>query len=181
MTGGMTSDTARAVSDPRAIDPRVSEINGRVAALARARRIATDAASRVKQLREAFETSIAEDVHIAKQASATVEHDETALRAIVAEHYKLTADKRPSAGIEVKTRSTLRYDRDAAFAWAKETKMALVPESLDVKAFEKIAKATPLPFVQTVDEPMVTIATDLDKALAVAAVTSTDPSTSAEG
>lgn len=71
----------------------------------------------------------------------------------------------------------MSYDDTAALAWARETKMALVPESLDRKNFEKIAKATPLPFVTYRQEPRVTLATQLNAALLVEPVVEPVPAT----
>lgn len=144
------------------------EIARRVAELAALRRTATESAARVKAAREAFERTYAIAIAESRQDAAAVEIAETALRAIVAECYAATAEKKPAPGVEVKTRATLSYDRAEALRWGKSVGMALVPESLDVKAFEKIAKATRLDFVTYGEEPMVTIATDLDKALAAA-------------
>lgn len=148
-----------------------SEIARRVAELAKLRRESAEHAERIRLAREAFERTYAVELLGARQAAAAVEIAETALRAVVAEHYATTQEKKPAPGIEVKLRRTLTYDREAAFAWGKSAKLAIIPERLDDKAFEKIARATPLPFVTYADEPMVTLATDLEKALSVAALT----------
>jgi hypothetical protein len=65
----------------------------------------------------------------------------------------------------VKEKTELVYDPAQAFTWAREKQMALVPESLDRRAFEKIAKATPLEFVTEKITPVAQIATDLAKVL----------------
>ena len=144
------------------------EIARRVAELGQLRKQAVVDSINLRYAREAFERAHAFDIAKAKESQAAVDAAETALRAIVAEHYAATAEKKPAPGIEVKTRATLSYDRAEALRWGKSVGMALVPEALDVKAFEKIAKATRLDFVTYGEEPMVTIATDLDKALAAA-------------
>ena len=50
------------------------------------------------------------------------------------------------------------YPEDKAFAWAKESGLAL---ALDKKAFEKSASVQPLDFVTVREEPKVTISSDL--------------------
>lgn len=71
-------------------------------------------------------------------------------------------------GVTVKCFATMAYDAAEALAWAQGTRMALVPEALDVRAFEKIAKASPLPFVEYGSKPRASIATDLAAVLSSA-------------
>ena len=142
------------------------EIARRVAELAALRRTAAASAAGLKAARETFERLQGDAIAAAKQDAAAVDVAETALRAIVAAHYHATHEKKPAPGVEVKLRSNVHYNADEAFQWAKQAGVAILPERLDVKAFEKIAKASRLPFCYEVVEPLVTIATDLDKALA---------------
>ena len=115
--------------------------------------------------RRAFEDGVA-DLNAQKgAANAETNAAEQVVRALALAHYHATQDKAPTPGVSVKLYEELGYDDAEAFAWAKEKQMALVPESLNRKAFEKIARATPLDFVNFIDEPRVQIATDLDKAL----------------
>jgi hypothetical protein len=93
---------------------------------------------------------------------ATAEAD---VRALAVSTYGMTGDKKPAPGVEIVLASKMDYPEGEAFAWAQQTGMALVPQSLDRKAFEKIAKATPLPFVIYRQEPSVRIATQLSAAL----------------
>ena len=88
---------------------------------------------------------------------------ETSLRAAAIEAYKATGNKTPGPGLAIKIMTRLEYELKDALTWAIEHKMAL---KLDSSAFEKIAKTTTLEFVRVDEEPMATIATDLDKALA---------------
>ena len=67
-------------------------------------------------------------------------------------------NKKPAPGIGIRVGSRLMYDSGQALEWAKGSGLAL---KLDVPAFEKIAKATPLPFVSTEDVPTATIAKEL--------------------
>jgi hypothetical protein len=79
-----------------------------------------------------------------------------------------TGDKHPAAGLEVKIGTDVVYDRAKADAWSIEHNMARVPAMLDAKVFEKLVKseAIKLDFVTLENKPAVTIARDLNKALA---------------
>ena len=120
--------------------------------------------------RRAFEDGVA-DLNAQKgAANAETNAAEQVVRALALAHYHATQDKAPTPGVSVKLYEELGYDDAEAFAWAKEKQMALVPESLipeslNRKAFEKIARATPLDFVNFIVEARVQIATDLEKAL----------------
>ena len=145
------------------------ELHQRVVALADLRRARDAKATDLAEKRAWFDAEYAPLIGEFKQASAAVDAAEIALKAVAIDQYLVTKDKALSPGVTVKEFDVLQYDADAAFAWAKETKMALVPESLDKKAFEKIAKASPgIAGSHIVVEPRVTLATDLDKALASA-------------
>jgi hypothetical protein len=134
---------------------------------------------RVQTLRHALaerQDALAEARHVFDVAHATetldiaewrlrVESAEMGLKALALAHYKLTGEQAPTPGVAVKLFETLDYALDVAFAWAKEKGLALIPEQLNVRAFEKIAKATPLPFVTVTKTPSAQISTDLDKVL----------------
>jgi hypothetical protein len=149
----------------------VEQLNEQVRRVAEARR-SLDAMKALYRGKEA--QFLEENAHLAEQiaALATVaEQTEGALRALVLAHYEQTKEKKPVPGVEVKEKVALDYDAGAALAWARETKIALLPESLDAKAFEKIAKVTPLAFVKQVVTPQAQIAKDLDAVLDTAADT----------
>ena len=99
-----------------------------------------------------------------EEARKAVAAAETTVRALADADYAANKNMNPCPGVTVKTFSVLRYAKDRALAWAKEKGMAVVPESLDEKAFEKIAKAARLDFVEFAEEPRVQVATDLVKA-----------------
>jgi uncharacterized coiled-coil DUF342 family protein len=90
----------------------------------------------------------------------TLAEAEADLREIALTEYTATNAKKLPCGIGIRVTTKLEYDEAAAFAWATEHKMAL---ALDKKAFEKIAKASPLPFVEEVETPTVTLPTDTAK------------------
>jgi len=109
----------------------------------------------------AHETEI-RNVALLQQAVTRQEAD---VRALALTAYRETEDPHPAPGVSVRLYEALRYDAAEAMAWATKTGMAITPAALDRKAFEKIAKATPLPFVTYADEPRALIAADLDAAL----------------
>lgn len=142
------------------------QLNEQVRRVAEARRSLDRAKALFREREDAF---LAENAHLTEQigALATVATEtEAALRALVLAHYEMTKEKKPVPGVEVKEKVTLSYVEKDALEWARTTRMALLPESLDAKAFEKIAKATPLPFVVEVTTPQAQIAKDLEAALA---------------
>jgi len=98
-------------------------------------------------------------------ATSRLQEAETQLRGAAEAHYRATGEKAPAPGVTIKLMTDLDYPDADALAWAKQTGMALVPETFDRKALEKIAKATPLPFVTITERPVATLAKDLDAAL----------------
>lgn len=74
-------------------------------------------------------------------------------------------DKMPFAGVGIRVSSAYGYDHAMALDWAKDHKMALIPESLDERAFKEICKSdsTRPDFVTVKTVASATIATDLSK------------------
>ena len=126
--------------------------------LAVARALHARCAERVKQLRVEWEKDFADELDAVKVAAAQVELMEVGVREEALAYYKQSGDRKGIAGAEVKLYETLAYTEPDAMAWAKESGMCL---ALDKKAFEKVAKATDLPFVTKGEEPRVSIASDL--------------------
>ena len=124
----------------------------------------------MKKLQDEF---VANNTTLAGQIAALkkeTEMGEADARALALRAYADTKTVKPTAGVEIKLFSVLDYDPAAALRWAKEHQVALVPEALDVKTFETIAKAAPIAGLTTIrTEPKATVATDLTKALAKAA------------
>lgn len=120
-----------------------------------------DARGRVSALRAQFESDIASLVEAAQIAAQACSESEEAARALTVALYEATGNKAPADGAAIRLTTKLAYDDADALAWAKQTGMALVPESVDRKALEKIAKASPLPFVTITQEPSATLASDL--------------------
>ncbi len=115
--------------------------------------------------REAFETSIEHDTAALKALQLAVDANEETLRLMAVAHYGATEERKPAPGVEVVITKRVDIDRDAGLKWATDHGLFLIPASLDVKAVEKAAKVTPLPFVTLVDVPAARIASDLTKAL----------------
>lgn len=99
---------------------------------------------RKKRLLEAFEKENEELFLAVKMESETLVAAEEYARALAIVEFDQTGEKQLYAGIVIKQMSRLRYLESTAMAWAKEHGMAL---KLDVKAFEKIAKADKVYFV----------------------------------
>lgn len=79
--------------------------------------------------------------------------------------YLATKEKPSLAGLGLRINKSMKCDLDKVTEWAKENaKMLFV---LDVKALEKLAKNSPVPGVEIVDDPMITIASDLSEYLEV--------------
>ena len=134
--------------------------------LAEHRRVAAESAARVAKLRADFEAGCFAEIEAAKRDAECVRLLEDAVRGLVMDDFMETGDVRPAPGVEVKQFTKYTYDEKEALAWALEHRIAL---TLDKKVFERIGSA--LDFVEVTKEPRAQIATNLDKALAVAAVT----------
>ena len=138
-----------------------------LADMARAVYMAREAHANVKyvldEARAEWEREHAPMIEAVLSHKMAMDMAEAALREAAIIEYGETGNRKPTPGVEIKVFSTLQYDREAAMAWATKHNLAL---TLDVKAFEAIARAQPLPIVRKVDEPKATLATDMGKALA---------------
>lgn len=92
------------------------------------------------------------------QAGANVAVLEQVLRNMTLRVFLETGNKSPVKGVGIREMTRIEYDTAVALSWALEHKMAV---KLDVSAFEKIAKTSPMGFVNIWQEPQATIATDL--------------------
>ena len=92
------------------------------------------------------------------QAGADVAVAEQGLREMTLLAFYQTGDKTPVKGVGIREMTKLEYDAGVAYNWAMEHRIAV---KLDVSAFDKIAKATPMDFVKVYQEPIATIASDL--------------------
>jgi len=87
------------------------------------------------------------------QLAECVATEEAALRAAL-----VAQGRGKHLGGEVKAYAVLEYEAAAAFAWAQEHALCL---ALDTKAFEQLAKASPLPGVTVRSELRASLARDL--------------------
>lgn len=147
-----------------AVDAPV-DLPSSVRALARARATLAATQATVNASREEFITANAELLARLDAEERAVANARAVIDALALSEYARLSIKKLTAGVEIKLRGTMVYDKAQAFGWAQLSKLALTPESLDVKAFEKIAKATPLPFVQYGEEPIVNVSSDLSALL----------------
>lgn len=67
--------------------------------------------------------------------------------------YNETRVKKLSGGLGVQIRKSIEYDEIEALEWAKEKDLFLI---LDKKNFEKMAKVTPIDFVENKEEVKIT-------------------------
>lgn len=119
----------------------------------------------VKAARRGFEDTLAVQLRTIEGLKREMEATEGTVRALTLVNYETTGNKKPCPGVEVKVGTVYEYDKAAAWEWAQKSNLCIIPAQLDDAAFQKIAKATPLPFVTTRDEPKAQIAKDLLAAL----------------
>lgn len=112
-----------------------------------------------------FEADHAGVIDAVGQAKKEEDLAEQIARELVEAHFRATGEAKPHAGAWIVMKTIYAIDEVKALDWARETKMALVPESVDIKAIAKIAGVTPLPFVTANEIPSVRIASDLDAKL----------------
>jgi HAMP domain-containing protein len=143
------------------MDSAREELEAQVRRVAEARQRLAEQQSILHDARQAFDAMHAPRITAIKGLAAEVNAAEDALEALTLAFYRQSGEKKPAAGVEVKEFEKLDYKAEEAFRWARDHGMAVTPESLDVKAFEKIAKATPLPFVTRLVEPRVQLSRTL--------------------
>ena len=129
-----------------------------VGVVARARLAVEEGKAAKKQSLAQWEADNEELLTSLNISEALCREAEDALRAMTLEAYQATGDKAPAQGVGVRLVTKLTYDMGQAFEWAIEHKVAL---KLDIPTFEKLAKASPLPFVAINQEAQATIATAL--------------------
>jgi hypothetical protein len=149
------------VSDPAVVAALTTELTDRLAELAADRRTGDALAERITEARRAFEDSIeasVADLTTVDLAIATLTAD---VKRLALRLYGETGSQHPVDGVDVKILTKLDYKPELALSWARQAGVAVIPEQLDVKAFEKIAKQADLPFVEKFGEPQAQIARDL--------------------
>jgi hypothetical protein len=152
-----------------AATPGAEQFAAQVRQIAEFRQRENEVNNRIEEAQVAFQESIKALIEEAEQLRSQRESAEGMLRASALAHYEQTKVTKPTAGVQVKLFTQLEYDLEKADKWTRERGIARIPEQLDQKAFEKIAKATSISFVVEKKVPKVTIATNLEKALSEAA------------
>ena len=163
-----TADVPTTTAEPAAAGGPAL-IAAQLRALADARRALGLVRGTLDQRRAALNVELRPMLDERDRLARGVGEQEEAVRAAALAYYAATGAAKPTPGVEVRTFAVLDYDDAAALVWAKEKQMALIPEQLDARAFEKIASVTALDFVERREKSRALIATDLDKALGLGA------------
>jgi len=136
-----------------------------VSELAQARAEAAEAHARLVALMASAAIIEAQaDEHFAKERVADLED---AVRKAALEEYVGSGNKHPHPAIAVRINKRLHYDVGVALKYCREHFDAAVKVMLDAKVFEKAAPSLGLDFVEVVEEPQATIASDLTDYLPV--------------
>ncbi len=155
---------------------------GRLASLAMLRSEFKELKDELNRKKAAFDVENARTLGAIRETMNAIDQEEAGVRAMGLTIFEETGEAKPAPGIEIKQKVVLDYDDAAALAWAKKKGLA-VQYLLDKKAFEAVAKASPAD-ITTEDgraivvvrtEPVIMIATDIDKALKAAQVVALDP------
>ncbi len=128
--------------------------------LAHARQVEAVLLADMEVRQAAFEASIQDLIKRHLDAKICRQALEGAFRNALLEAHAQTGEKRfPGGSIRLITH--LEYSDSDALTWAKLHQLALIPESLDRRAFEKHARVDHLPWVTIVEEAQTTIDSDL--------------------
>lgn len=137
----------------------MADLNDLVSELARAR-------AELAGVRAQLEALMANDAIVEAQAyerstKMRIAELENAIREAALKEYAENGNKRPHSAIAVRINKRLRYDVNAALEYCRKHFDAAVEVVLNTKVFEKAAPNLDLDFVQVVEEPQATIASDL--------------------
>lgn len=137
----------------------MADLNDLVSELARAR-------VELAGVRAQLEALMANDAIVEAQAyerstKMRIAELENAIRKAALKEYAENGNKRPHSAIAVRINKRLRYDVNAALEYCRKHFDAAVEVVLNTKVFEKAAPNLDLDFVQVVEEPQATIASDL--------------------
>lgn len=137
----------------------MADLNDLVSELARAR-------VELAGVRAQLEALMANDAIVEAQAyerstKMRIAELENAIREAALKEYAGNGNKRPHSAIAVRINKRLRYDVNAALEYCRKHFDAAVEVVLNTKVFEKAAPNLDLDFVQVVEEPQATIASDL--------------------
>ncbi len=141
----------------------LGEMVGQVADI---RAIVARQTAALNESRQAWEAAHYQEIDGLKAMTQALSEAEAAVRAAALAAYQETGNKKPAPGVGIRVQTKLRYDETNALRWAREHDLCLM---LDKAAFERQARVTPLSFVEAVETPAATIATDLSAVVGEAA------------
>lgn len=133
-----------------------------------------EVSSRLNEAKEKFKTDNAEMIQLESDVKTQIQAQERLIKSAALDRFiNDETDKMPFAGVGIRVHRAYDFDRADALKWAQEHKLALIPESLDEKAFTEICKndSTRPDFVTVKTVASVTIAADLSKCLPAAETT----------
>lgn len=151
------------MTERQATPPTLSEA---IAKLAEARRAHRQARHMLALAREAFEVDHAVEIANERELGERVANLDAIARELAINVYADTGDTAPAPGVSLSLATHATYNKNEALEWARTAlPSAVIPEQLDVKIFDKIARTGTLGFVRLDTVPTVKIASDLDAAL----------------
>jgi hypothetical protein len=165
--GGCGSQVTRPYCTRNVREAKV-ELKEKVKCLAKTRSVQEEYKSEITELKAEMDASplgkrlkqVYQYLEVAKEdvASAEVKVREAAMDA-----YQNTDNKKPHGAVQVKMHTTVVYEQDAAFDYARNH----LPQALTFnrRKFELAAKVLDLDFVTVLKEPRVSIARDLSSYL----------------
>jgi hypothetical protein len=143
----------------------MTPLEEQVALVAHLRADQAASTARLNELKNAFAAEHHDEIWQTQMHAQDLVMAETKLREMTLAAYAETGEKKPAGGVAVQLRNRLKYDRETAVRWAVYTGR---PQLLSLRRdeFETVAKGyasanEPLEFVERVQEPAATIATDL--------------------
>lgn len=142
----------------------MSEIEGKIKALALGRKAVADYKAEIKLLEETQANSqLGRQIKTLKElltmASRETSEAEETVRSLAVEIYTATNDKQPHPAVKVILQTALAYEEEAALNYSREH----LPQALKLNraAFEKAAKVLDLDFVEVGLQPAARIDSDL--------------------
>lgn len=133
-----------------------------VARLAMTRQLHADSTALLAAARAQFEAEHSALLATVATDATNESEAERTVRALAVDEFKVSGDKTPCEGVSIVLSKVLTYEPATVTDWAKTAMPDLItPPQLNVKAFEKIARTVPLPFVTITETPAVRIASEL--------------------
>lgn len=106
-----------------------------------------------------FEKANAGIIELVNDFQEKIQVSEGLIREEAIIKFKETGEKKLEFGVGIRVMKKLTYNDKQAFSWAKDHSLAL---ALDKRAFEKIAKADDIDFVEITEEATATIPKEIN-------------------